>query len=126
MPQSQGTVLAAIAMACGSWLGLFFLVRTVLPHAGARWIFFVLFYMAIASTLIPLLKLLNRRLRGRRPAPPDWVSVRQSLWIALYLTTCAWLQIPRVLSPEIAVLLALTFIVLEGFLRLRERGQMGY
>jgi hypothetical protein len=37
------------------------------------------------------------------------------------VTTCAWLQIPRVLSPPIAVLLALALVVIEGFLRLRER-----
>jgi hypothetical protein len=40
--------------------------------------------------------------------------------------TCAWLQIPRVLNPAIAVLLALSLVVIEVFLRLRERSQIGY
>jgi hypothetical protein len=35
--------------------------------------------------------------------------------------TCAWLQIPRVLNWSIAFFLAIVFIVLEAFLRSRER-----
>jgi hypothetical protein len=122
----QGTVLAAVLLACLGWLGLFYLVQNVLPRAGARWLFFVLLYMAISGTVIPIAKYLNHRLRGDYPEPPDWVSVRQGLWAGLYVTTCAWLQIPRVLNGAIAGLLLLSLVVIEIFLRLRERGQHGY
>lgn len=123
---SQGTLIAAVLLACVGWLGLFYLVQNVVPRAGARWAFFVLLYMAVAGTVIPLAKLLNNRLRGSYPEPPDWVSVRQGLWVGLYVTTCAWLQIPRVLDAPIAFFLGLSLIVIEVFLRLRERSQQGY
>lgn len=125
-PRRQGTLLAGVLMACVGWLGLYFLIRDVLPRAGARWVFFVLLYMAVAGTAIPLVKLLNNRFRGSYPEPPDWISVRQSLWIALFVATCAWLQIPRVLNGAIAFFLALSLAVIEIFLRLRERSQHGY
>ncbi len=38
----------------------------------------------------------------------------------LFVVTCAWLQIPRVLSWPIAFFLALIFVVVEVFLRSRE------
>jgi len=124
--RQQGTSLAGVLLACVGWLGLFFLIQNVLPRAGARWIFFVLLYMAVAGTSIPLAKLLNNRFRGSYPEPPDWISVRQSLWIGLFVTTCVWLQIPRVLNGAIAFFLALSLAVIEIFLRLRERSQHGY
>lgn len=122
----QGPALAGFFLACVGWLGLFFLIRAVVPRAGARWMFFVLLYIAVAGTVIPLAKFLNERFRGRYPEPPDWVSVRQGLWVGLYVATCAWLQIPRVLNLTIAFFLALSLIVIEIFLRLRERSLYGY
>lgn len=115
----QGTALAALFMACVGWLGLYYMTQNVLPTAGARWLFFVLLYIAVSGSTVPFAKILNRRFN--RVEPPDWVSVRQGLWMGIFVTTAAWLQIPRVLNVPIALLLALTLIVLEGFLRLRER-----
>lgn len=122
----QGTALAGALLGTAGWIGLFYVIRSVLPHAGARWLFFVLLHIAVAGTSIPLLKFLNDNFRGDYPEPPDWVSVRQSLWVGLYVTTCAWLQIPRVLNGAIAFFLALSMIVIEIFLRLRERSLHGY
>jgi len=122
----QATALAAFLVGCIGWLGLLYLIENVVPQVGARWLFFVLLYMGVAGTATPIAQVINQRLRGKRPAPPDWVSLRQGLWLGLYVTTCAWLQIPRVLNVTIAILLALSFLVLEGFLRLRERAQHGY
>src|SRR5690349_9129605 len=126
MPRGQGTLIASILLGSAGWLGMFYTVQNVLPKAGARWLFFVLLYLAVAGTTIPIALLFNNRLRGRYPIPPDWISVRQGLWLGLYVTSCAWLQIPRKLDPAIAFFLALSIIVIEVFLRLRERSQHGY
>jgi len=115
----QGTAFAGLLMGCIGWLGLYYTVQNVLPTAGARWFFFVLLYIAVAGTTIPIAKLVNRRLH--RVEPSDWVSVRQGLWVGLFVATAAWLQIPRVLNLPIAILLALSLITIEGFLRIRER-----
>lgn len=111
--------LAAGLMILTGWGGLYYLVRNEIPDAGARWGFFVLLYIAITGTALPFVALLNRQFSRR--IVPDWVILRQSMWCSLYVTTCAWLQIPRVLSPVIALLLGLIFISIEVFVRLRER-----
>jgi hypothetical protein len=56
-----------------------------------------------------------------RELPPGGVIVRQATWFGLFVATCAWLQIPRVLSGSVAFFLALIFLVIEFFIRLRER-----
>jgi len=57
------------------------------------------------------------------PPPTSGVVLRQAIWVGIYLTTMAWLQIGRVLSLALAVLLALGFVLIEWLLRLREKSQ---
>jgi hypothetical protein len=116
---SRYTNLAAGLMIVIGWGGVFYLVRDVVPDAGARWIFFVLLYIAVTGTALPFVGFLNHRFGERHL--PDWVILRQSMWCGLYVTTCVWLQIPRVLNWTIALLMASIFIVIEIFVRLRER-----
>lgn len=123
---TSGTVIASLILAGVGWAGVYYMVNSVLPGAGARWAFFVLLYFAVAGSAVPLLRYLNHQLRGKRPPPPDWVALRQGLWVGLFVATCAWLQIPRVLNGGIAFFLGLALIVIEIFLRLRERNLHGY
>src|SRR5690606_8301047 len=120
-PDYVGVLIAALLMALGGWLGLYYLVTTSLPRVGPRWIFFVLLHIAVTGTVLPFVRYLNVRFTPvERELPPGGVIVRQSVWIGLFVITCAWLQIPRVLSWPIAFFLALIFIVIEIFLRSRE------
>lgn len=113
-----GLNLAAGIMILVGWGGMFVLVQNVLPTAGPRWIFFMLLYIGVAGTSLPFIRLLNTRFVNEYVQ--DMVILRESLWFALYITTIAWLQIPRVLNWTIAILLAMAIIVIEAFLRLRE------
>lgn len=121
-PDHVGVLLSAVVLLIIGWGGLYWLVTTQIPRIGGQiWIFFVLLQMAITGTAIPLVRYINVRFTPiRAPLPPGGIIVRQSVWIGLYLVVCAWLQIPRVLTPIVALLLALVFIAIEGFLRLRE------
>jgi hypothetical protein len=121
-PDHVGVLLSAVVLLILGWGGLYWLVTTQIPRIGGQiWIFFVLLQMAITGTAIPLVRYINVRFTPiRAPLPPGGIIVRQSVWIGLYLVVCAWLQIPRVLTPIVALLLALVFIAIEGFLRLRE------
>lgn len=121
-PDHVGVLLSAVVLLIVGWGGLYWLVTTQIPRIGGQiWIFFVLLQMAITGTAIPLVRYINVRFTPiRAPLPPGGIIVRQSVWIGLYLVVCAWLQIPRVLTPIVALLLALVFIAIEGFLRLRE------
>lgn len=113
-----GLNLAAAFMILVGWGGIFILVRNVIPNPGPRWLFFVLFYVATVGTSLPLINFLNRRLVGDFVA--NGVVLRESLWFGLFMCTCAWLQIARVLTIPIALVLAVAIIVMETFLRLRE------
>jgi hypothetical protein len=120
-PDHVGTLIAALVMIVVGWGGLYYLVTTTLPRVGQRWIFFVLLFTAVTGTVLPFIRYINVRFTPvTRDLPPGGVMVRQSVWVGLYAVTCAWLQIPRVLTIPIAFFLALALIVIEVFLRSRE------
>ena len=76
----------------------------------------------MTGTVLPFVRFLNMRFTGEDSPPPSGgVILRQSIWIGLFVVACAWLQIPRVLNPVIAFFLALSLIVIEVFLHVRER-----
>ncbi len=121
-PDHAGLLIASILLILVGWFGLFLLVTTNLPHIGGPlWLFFVLLHTAVTGTAIPFIRYLNVRFSSANvELPPGGVIVRQSVWLGLFVVTCAWLQIPRALSLPIAFFLALVFIVIEVFLRSRE------
>lgn len=113
---------AAILMAAVGWGGLYGLVQYSLPTVGPRWLFFFLCVLALTGTVLPVIAFLNRRFPSSPPPVPG-VILRQALWVGAYGATLAWLQIGRVLTPGIAVLLGVGFISIEWLLRLRENSQ---
>lgn len=121
-PDHAGVLAAASVMALTGWIGLWLLVTSMLPTAGPRWLFFVLLYLAVTGTVLPFVRFLNLRFtRVDGPSPAAGVILRQSMWVGLFVAACAWLQIPRVLNPLIAFFLALSLIVIEFFLYVREQ-----
>ncbi|MEQ8674814.1 MAG: hypothetical protein RLP44_18170 [Aggregatilineales bacterium] len=117
-----GALLTGVVMMVFGWVGLFWLVTTQRVSLGPEiWLFFLLLHFAVTGTVLPIVRYLNVRFtRIDRPLPPGGVIVRQSVWVGLFVVVCAWMQIPRVLSVPVVFFLLLVFIVLEGFLRLRE------
>ena len=122
-PDHAGIMVAAAVMAVAGWIGLWLLVTSTLPTAFPRWLFFVFLYLAVTGTALPFVRFLNMRFtREGYPFPSGGVILRQSIWVGLFIVACAWLQIPRVLNPVIAFFLALSLIVVEIFLHVREQG----
>lgn len=121
-PDHVGALITGTVMMVLGWAGLYWLVTTQPVSLGPEiWLFFVLLHIAVTGTVLPIVRYLNVRLtRVDRPVPPGGVIVRQSVWVGLFVVICAWMQIPRVLSVPVVFFLILVFIVLEGFLRLRE------
>ncbi|MEM9954117.1 MAG: hypothetical protein AAF846_21080 [Chloroflexota bacterium] len=121
-PDHSGLLIAALIMIVVGWGGLFQLVTTALPKiAGELWLFFLLLQIAVTGTVIPIVRSINVRFTPvMKDVPPSGVIVRQSVWVGLFVVTCAWLQIPRALSIPLAIFIALVFIVVEIFLRTRE------
>ncbi len=117
-----GMLAASVILMAVAWFGLWQLVTTRLPRIGGElWLFFILLQLAVTSTAIPFVRYLNVRFTPlHQDPPPSGVIVRQSVWVGLFVVTCAWLQIPRALSLPVIFFLSLVFIVLEAFLRSRE------
>ena len=112
----------AFLLAILGWGGLFYLVNYTVPTVGPRWLFFFLGVMALTGTSLPFTAFLNRRFPSR-PAPTPGVILRQAIWVGIYGSTLAWLQLGRVLTLALALLLALWLVLIEALLRMRERSQ---
>lgn len=121
-PDHIGLLVAAVFMMLVGWGGLYRLMSTTLPRIGGElWLFFILLLVAITGTAVPIVRYLNVRFTPIDvEVPQGGVIVRQSIWIGLFVVTCAWLQIPRALSLPLALFIILVLVVVEVFLRSRE------
>ncbi len=126
-PDHFGVMIAAVLMSVGGWAALYVLVTTSLPRVSERWLFFLLLQIAVTGTVLPFVRYLNLRFTPLAyQLPPGGVLVRQSIWVGLFVVTCAWLQIPRVLTTPMAFFLGLAFVIIEVFLRSRELSNERY
>ncbi len=121
-PDHLGLLIAAALLAGCGWFGLYQLVQASLPRIGGElWLFFVLLQLTVTGTVLPIVRYLNVRFTAvGQDVPASGIIVRQSVWVGLYVVTCAWLQIPRALTIPPAIFIAVVFIVVEVFLRTRE------
>jgi hypothetical protein len=84
--------------------------------------------VAVTGLVLPLTFILNKRfaglaeqLRDEPPAPRFLVTLRQSMWVGLWVAFCVWLQMNRALGLAVAGLVAAVLILFEVLLQLRTR-----
>ena len=119
--ERRGVWLAALLLCIAGWGGLALLILSTRPRIGGEiWLFFILLQIAVTGTAIPLVSLFTQRLAPSSALSLTGVILRRSVWIGIIAVTCAWLLIPRYLSPFILLIVILLFIVIEVFLRNRE------
>lgn len=118
---SKRWMLFTILIAVLSWLGLWGLIQ--LPVTGpTRTLFLIVLLTAISSTSMPLTAYLNARFgRCRDERTFQARFVRQSIWLGLLIVILAWLQMRRILTTTLALILSAVFILTETFLLTRER-----
>ena len=102
--------------------GLLLIIQSTVPTLGPRWLFFFLGVLALTGPAIPLVYFLNKRFPSDPPVE-GMVILRQALWVGVFGSTVAWLQLGRVLTPGLAVILAGVFVLIEFLLRLFERSR---
>lgn len=112
----------ALVLTIAGWLGLWIIIQTTLPNLGPRWLFFFFGVLALTGPVIPLTYYLNLRFPGNPPVG-GMVIVRQALWVGVFGSTIAWLQLGRVLSPGLGLIMAGVFVLIEFLLRLFERSR---
>lgn len=104
------------------WGGLILLVFMTLPTLGPRWLFFFLATLAVSGTALPVVYFFNRRFPSNPPVDGG-VVLREGMWVGVYASLLAWLQMGRVLTSGLALVLALGLVVIEFLLRMGERSQ---
>lgn len=122
-PDHVGLLGGAVVLMGIGWGGLYWLVTTQYPRIGGElWLFFVLLQIAVSSTALPIVRYLNVRFTPLDvEVPPSGVIIRQSVWVGLFVVTNAWLMIPRYGSLAIALFIGVIIVIIESFLRSRER-----
>ncbi len=121
-PSIRSTLPAAFILSIIGWGGLSYLFINTLPTLWPRWFFFFLSVWAITGAVLPFIALLNLRFPTVPPAGRD-VIVREALLVGGYAATLAWLQLGRVLTFGVAMLLFTGLTLIELLLRLRERSR---
>ncbi|MGI6251421.1 MAG: hypothetical protein ACOYKD_08730 [Anaerolineaceae bacterium] len=103
-------------------IGLAFTVSTMLPTIGPRWLFFFFVVLFVAGLFLPFVYFLNLRFPSRPPADRG-VIIRQAVWVGIFVAVLAWLQLGRVLTLPLGIILGAAFILVEVLLRVWERSR---
>jgi hypothetical protein len=104
------------------WGGMIILIWMTVPFLWARWLFYFLLVLGISGVFLPVTYALNRRFPSIPPADAR-VILRQAIWIGVFVSTLAWLQMGRALTTWVAFFLAVGLVLVEIMLRLLERSR---
>ncbi len=99
--------------------GLLFIVIFMEPTLGPRWMFFFFLTLCSAGAALPLAYVVQRRLA--KQIVPVSVLLREAILFSIFVDMIAWLQLGRIISNLIILILAAGFILLEIFLRTAEK-----
>lgn len=109
-----GAVLAFIG-----WFGIASLVLLSQPTLGPRWLFIFFAVLAGSGTALPFVHYLNKRFPSKPPVDGAIIT-RQAVWFGIYFALLIWLQLGRVITFAMAVLIGAGFAVIELLLRMNE------
>jgi len=122
VPSFKRVLLTGIIITVIGWAGLVALIQLTTPTLGPRWLFFFLLYLAISGIALPIVAFLNIRFPSTPPIETQGI-VRQASWFGVYACILAWLQLGRVMTSFLGIAIAIGFILIEMFIRLRERSR---
>ncbi len=121
-PSIKKYLPAAFLLSVTGLFGLAYLILYTLPTPGPRWLFFFFCVLAATGLFLPLTAFLNIRFPTNPPAQRV-VVVREASLVGIYFATLSWLQLGRVLTLGLGLLLAAGLILVELLIRLRERSR---
>jgi len=122
LPPVSFYIPAAVILSIAGWGGLAAVIYYLLPTLGARWLFFFLIVTAVSGMALPISAYLNLRFPSNPPAT-IFIIVREALMAAFFVAALVWLQLGRVLTPALVLLLGLSIGGVELLIRLRERSR---
>ena len=102
--------------------GLYLVMTQMLPTVGPRWLFYFCLLLLVSGLFMPLTWFMNRRFPSVNPAGPT-VVIRQAVWFGIFAAMLSWLQIGRVLTLTIAIILGVALAIIEFLIRMWERSR---
>jgi len=99
--------------------GLAFIFIFYEPTLGPRWMFFFFLTIIGAGVALPISYLIQRRFANQ--VIQDKVLIREAIFFGVFLALIAWLQLGRILTNLIIVIISIGFILLEMLLRMAEK-----
>jgi hypothetical protein len=122
LPSFWSILWVSLFLGVIGWGGLVLLVFLTLPTLAPRWLFFFLLMLALSGSALPVVYFLNRRFPSDPPVDSA-VVLREAMWVGIFGSLLAWLQMGRVLTTALMVVLAVGLILVEFLLRTSERSQ---
>jgi len=109
-----GLILTAIG-----GVGLVFIFLNTQPFIGPRWLLFFFITLLACGLGLPIITM--AQIRFSKKNLTEGVLLRESILFAIYIDLLLWLQLGRVLTNFIILLLGAGFVLLEIFLRISEK-----
>jgi hypothetical protein len=122
LPTFWSILWVSLVLCTVGYGGLVFLLFLTLPELAPRWLFFFLITTALSGTALPVTFFLNRRFPSDPPVDSG-VVLREAMWVGIYGSLLAWLQMGRVLTSGLIIVLGVGLLLVELLLRMSERSQ---
>ncbi len=100
-------------------VGLGFIFLNTQPFVGPRWLLFFFITLLACGLSLPIITM--AQIRFSKKNLTEGVLLRGSILFAAYIDLLLWLQLGRVLTNFIIILLGTGFVLLEIFLRISEK-----
>ena len=121
-PSFRPFIIPSLVLILGGWGGAVALVYFTQPLVWNRWALFVLLFLALTGTALPILYFFHRRFPSNPPAEAH-VIVRQAQWVAVYGLVLLWLRWGDLLTLWLTLGFAGGLLAIEWLIRLRERSR---
>lgn len=102
--------------------GLYLVMTRSLPTIGPRWLFYFFLLILITGLFLPVTWFINRRFTSNPPAGQN-VIIRQAVWFGVFAALLSWLQIGRVLTFPLGIIMGVALILVEFLIRTWERSR---
>lgn len=113
---------AMLALILIGAIGTALVLTLTLPTIGPRWLFFFFVVIFVTGLFLPFTWFLNLRFPSTPPVAPQ-VIIRQATWFGIFAALLLWLQMGRVLTVSLGIVLAAALFLVEFLIRLWERSR---
>lgn len=119
LSRMQVAVISAV-IGVASWIGLIYFTYAWPPTISTLPAFFSILFVAASATAVPLMLLIDARLRKPSARLSWWRPIRQAIWLGLWVALCSWLQFIRLLDWITALLFLVILGLIEWFIITRK------